>query len=270
MNSPFVMEQAIHLAARSKMPRSSTASSSEEGAAGRARRIGRMYQYAFGREPTVAELADALEYVDLGEPPTSVAIVHQLAWQFGWGAFDETTKAVQFQPLASFTGSTWQGGGSLPDANVGWAMLSAHGGHPGDASHQAIRRWVAPVGGTLHIEGVLSHAAAHGDGVRGRIIAGRGGIIGSWEVFHSEATTAPAQIVVEPGETIDFVTDCRSGVEHDTFGWTVTLRLASAASEDVQMWDSASGFHGPLVSPLSRWEQLAQVLLMSNEFAFVD
>ena len=36
------------------------------------------------------------------------------------------------------------------------------------------------------------------------------------------------------------------------------------------MWDSVSGFHGPLVPPLSRWEQLAQVLLMSNEFMFVD
>jgi hypothetical protein len=193
-----------------------------------------------------------------------------LAWQFGWGAIDDATNAVTFQPLTRFTGSAWQGGAALPDPTVGWAMLNANGGHPGDAAHQAIRRWVAPAAGTLYVEGVLSHAAEHGDGVRGRIVASRGGLVGAWEVFRGEATTAAPQFVVEAGDTIDFVTDCRSSVEHDSFGWNVTLRLTSKANNSEQVWDSVSGFHGPISRPLSRWEQLAQVLLMSNEFAFVD
>jgi hypothetical protein len=265
LNSPFVIEQASHLASRSKAP-----DASSEGAATQVRRVNRLYQYAFGREPTVDELADSLEFVDLGDPPTLAAITHQLAWQFGWGAVDEATNAVTFQPLASFTGSAWQGGAALPDPTIGWAMLNAGGGHPGDAGHQAIRRWVAPAAGTLHIEGVLSHSTDKGDGVRGRIVASRGGIVGAWEVFHGESTTSPPEIAIERGDTIDFVADCRTGVEHDSFGWTVTLRLTSPANNSVQMWDSVNDFHGPIVAPLSRWEQLAQVLLMSNEFAFVD
>jgi hypothetical protein len=36
------------------------------------------------------------------------------------------------------------------------------------------------------------------------------------------------------------------------------------------VWESTSGFHGPLIPPMTRWQELAQVLLMSNEFAFVD
>jgi hypothetical protein len=291
MNSPFVIEQAIHLAARSaegvgtlfrldtanvdsgdqsKKNPDPLAQTPAKGAANRVRRINQLYLYALGREPSIDEVADALEYVDVGEPPQSAAIANQLAWQFGWGAFDEATGGVPFQPLASFTGSAWQGGAALPDPAIGWTMLNAHGGHPGDAAHQAIRRWVAPAAGTLQIEGVLAHAPEQGDGVRGRIVVSRGGLLGAWEVFHGEATTAPPQIEVQAGDTVDFITDCRTSVDFDSFNWTVTVRLSSAEDASGHVWDSVSGFHGPLVPSLTRWQQLAQVLLMSNEFMFVD
>jgi hypothetical protein len=268
MNSPFAIEQATHLAERSA--EAVADSNHRDGAANRVRRINRLYLSALGREPTVEELADALEYVDAGEPAQAAAIAHQLAWQFGWGTFDEASGSVQFQPLAHFTGSTWQGGPALPDPATGWAMLSATGGHPGDMAHQSIRRWVAPAAGTLRIEGVLAHAAEQGDGVRGRIVASRRGLVGAWEAIHSEAPTPPPPIAVESGDAVDFVVDCRSSVDFDSFNWTVTLRLSTTENESGEVWDSASGFHGPLVPPLTRWQQLAQVLLMSNEFMFVD
>ena len=56
----------------------------------------------------------------------------------------------------------------------------------------------------------------------------------------------------------------------DEFNWTVTLRLTTSDKDPGQVWDSSSGFHGPLTVPLSRWQELAQILLMSNEFVFVD
>jgi hypothetical protein len=268
MNSPFVMEQATQLAARSGSHAASSESSSAD-AVQRVRRIARLYQYAIGREPTVDELADALEFVALAEPPTLAAMEHQAAWRFGCGSIDEESGTVEFLPMKNFTGSAWQGGSTLPDPITGWAMLNANGGHPGDPAHQAIRRWVAPADGTLHIEGMLSHTATEGDGVRGRVVASRGGILGAWEAFHCETATAPPPIAVKSGDTIDFLTDGRTGVAHDTFGWTITLRLTKGDNA-VEVWDSVSGFHGPLVRPLSRWQQLAQVLLMSNEFTFVD
>jgi len=277
LNSPYVFEQAMHLAARSasqgvpgvesKMNPQQSASSA---AADRVRRINRMYQFTLGRDAGAEELADALEFVDRGEPPRSIKIINQLAWQFGWGMLDETSAKVQFQAMPRFTGSTWQGGPALPDAALGWAMLNANGGHPGDAAHQTIRRWTAPAAGMLHIEGVLSHMSEVGDGVRGRIVASRGGVVGAWDVFHADVATAPPQIAVEAGDTIDFVTDCRAGVDYDNFNWTVTMRLTPSGGDPMQLWDSVGGFHGPLVPPLSRWDQLAQVLMMSNEFMFVD
>jgi hypothetical protein len=68
MNSPFVMEQAAHLAAR-------TANTSE-GAAGendsaKAARIELLFQHALGREPSSEETADALAFVSATQSPES-------------------------------------------------------------------------------------------------------------------------------------------------------------------------------------------------------
>jgi hypothetical protein len=265
MNSPFVLEQSIKLAERTD-----TQETGIDGATNRVRRINRLYQFAVGREASADELADALEFVDLGEPATSIEARNQLAWQFGWGTVDDASGKVQFQAMPHFTGGGWQGGAKWPDPTLGYAMLNEEGGHPGDSAHLAIRRWTAPAAGAVYIEGVLSHNHELGDGVRGRVVASRGGVKGEWTSFRSEVATATPEFAVEAGDTIDFVTDCRAGIDNDTFGWAVTLRLKPAKGENLQVWDSISGFHGPIVAPLTRCEQLAQVILMSNEFMFVD
>ncbi len=285
MNSPFTIEQASFLSTRSELepqpsvpgvePQASpqdvaTSSPIQNAAASRVRRINRLFRYAFGREPSIDELTDALEFVDRGEPPQFATITHQLAWQFGWGSYDEQAHDVQFQPLPVFANGVWQGEAKLPDAKLGWVMLNAAGGHPGDAAHSSIRRWVAPAAGTLRIEGLLAHAFDKGDGVRGRIIASRVGVIGSWDVFHKEEVINPPQFAVQRGDTIDFIVDPRATVDTDTYNWTLTMRLKTSDKEPEQVWQSAGDFHGPITPPLSRWQQLAQVLLMSNEFVYVD
>ncbi|HEX5472640.1 MAG TPA: PSD1 and planctomycete cytochrome C domain-containing protein [Lacipirellulaceae bacterium] len=272
MNSPFVIEQASYLAARSRNSKSATASlaPASDMAANRVRRITQLFRYAYGRDPAIDELTDALEFVDGGDRAKSSAVNDQLAWQFGCGTYDEPTHTVHFQPLPHFAKDGWQGGAALPDPKLGWVKLTANGGHPGDAQHAAIRRWTVPSDGTLHIEGVLGHPAVRGDGVRGRIVASRAGLVGAWDVTHSQAATTPPPIVVKKGDIIDFITDCRGGVDSDSFSWPVTLRLTISDKDAGHVCDSAGGFHGPIAPPLTRWQELAQVLLMSNEFAFVD
>ena len=281
MNSPFVIEQATYLASRSENavagvePAASPQPASSHlgvtsNSATKVRRITRLFRCALGREPTIDEVTDALEFVDGGDPAALAAISNQLAWQFGWGTFDEAKRTVQFQPMPHFAGDTWQGGPARPDPTLGWTMLTAGGGHPGDAAHAAIRRWTAPDSGKLHIEGVFGHSAAQGDGVRARIVPSRAGVVGVWEVLHSQAATNPPPIAVQKGDTVDFITDCRGTVDSDVFNWTVTLRLTTSDKDPGQVWESTSGFHGPITPPLTRWQELAQVLIMSNEFVFLD
>jgi hypothetical protein len=275
MNSPFAIEQATFLAERSEKPGAAgvepqASPQTADAAANRVRRINRLFRLTLGREPALDELTDALEFIDGGDPAALAAIYNQLTWQFGWGTVDEPARTVQFQPLPHFAKDTWQGGPALPNPAIGWALLNATGGHPGDAGHAAIRRWIAPAAGKLHIEGVLGHSQPNSDGVRGRIVATRAGVIGAWDVIRSQAATNPPSIAVQKGDTIDFVTDSRANVTSDEFNWAVTLRLTASDKDPGQEWESTTGFHGPLTIPLTRWQELAQILLMSNEFAFVD
>jgi hypothetical protein len=166
-------------------------------------------------------------------------------WQFGYGTFDEASARTTFTRLPHFTGGAWQGGATLPDATLGWVIVHAAGGHPGDASHCAIRRFTAGHKGTLSISGKLGHASAAGDGVRGRVVSSRNGLVGQWQARQGEAVTAVEKLTVAPGDTIDLVVDCIGDVNSDSFSWTADVKLQDDNGATVFASNSAVGFHGP-------------------------
>lgn len=194
-------------------------------------------------------VAEAILTAPLAAPPPSeVAWGAPLAplWQFGYGGCDEASgRTASFTPLAHWTGSSWQGGPELPDAQRGWVLLHAEGGHPGEnPAFAAIRRFTAPAAGTVSIAGQLGHASPHGDGVRGRIISSRWGLVGQWSAANGAVPTTTGEVAVEPGDTLDFITDARDSVTSDSFTWPVELTLVSNGGR-VAGWTSAAGFHGP-------------------------
>jgi hypothetical protein len=166
-------------------------------------------------------------------------------WQFGYGRFDvDAHRTATFTPLPHWTGSSWQGGASLPDPQLGWVILNAAGGHTGNnPDYCAIRRWTAPADGVLKITGTLSHASEHGDGVRGRIVSSRLGLVGEWVALNGSSETLAEAVSVVAGDTIDFITDCRNDVNADSFAWSV--ELAAQDGESPGAWRSSEGFRGP-------------------------
>ena len=266
MNSPFVVNQAKTLVAR---PEFQSLCHEED-------RVRFLYQLAYQREPAAAELAMACRFCEAAPQPADSPTLS--AWQYGYGGYDESTHRVSgFNVLPHFTGNAFQGGTDLPDPKLGWVMVNASGGHPGnDAQHAAIRRWTAPRDGVLKLSGILGHAAEAGDGVRGRLIWSRVGQLGEWIVHHDEARTTIEELAVYRGDTLDFVTDCRATTDSDSFTWTVKITYAprkSSESGEAESWDSKKDFSEAAQSrqtPLTRWEQFAQVLLLSNELIFVD
>jgi hypothetical protein len=260
MNSPFVQEQAAHLAARPE-------------AAGLGDPVGRiraLYRLVYAREPQPDELALGLKFVQT--PMTDEAAPPTLPWQYGWGEFDEGSRRVtRFEPLRHWTGSEWQGGPERPDPDAGWVLLNAGGGHAGnDRHHAAIRRWIAPRDGVVRISGRLRHGTDQGDGVLCRVVSSAAGQAGEWTVHNDRRRTEVSPIEVRTGDTIDFLTECRENPNNDSFEWNVTLQMEPAAPGAASEWNSAGGFHGPQPQPMSAWEQYAQALMLSNEFLFVD
>jgi hypothetical protein len=266
MNSPFVVNEAKSLVARPEFQ----ALCHEED------RVRLLYQLAYQRDPAPAEAELAKRFCSAAAPAPAAPTIP--AWQYGYGEYDERAHRVtRFESLPHFTGSAFQGGPALPDPKLGWVMLNAAGGHPGnDAQHAAIRRWTAPRDGVVAVAGKISHAAEAGDGVRGRLISSRAGELGEWIVHHTDAKVSIETVDVHRGDTLDFVTDCRSSTDSDSFSWNARIsyraRLDSAGGEP-ESWDSKQDFGDSAQShqtPLTRWEQFAQVLLLSNELIFVD
>jgi hypothetical protein len=263
MNSPFAIEQATYLANRPDVQQ----------AAADDQRIAALFRDALGRDPNDDERASALAYLKSAvQPDSELAAGEEDSWRYGYGPFDEAAQRLAaFTPLPHFAGSAWQGGPSLPDPALGWVILNAQGGHPGnDQAHAAVRRWIAPCDSRITIDGRLEHSTDKGDGVRARVVVGRTGVAGEWTVRNSQTATRIESLAVTTGDTVDFVTDCRTEPSFDGFRWTVAVQLESPQSDGRRQWDSAADFRGPPPELLTPWVRLAQVLLLTNEFAYLD
>jgi hypothetical protein len=259
LNHPLVISYAKALAANA------TAADSD------AQRVGQMYRSTFQRSATDREIRAALEFVQLAssENHGDDRSAGSLAWQYGYGAIDESSqRIVGFQRLPHFTGTAWQGGPAYPDGKLGWLQLSVAGGHPGnDRAHAVIRRWTAPRAMRVIVKSALVHEPKQGEGVRGFLVSSRSGVISQATVHHGQADLNANSIDVETGDTLDFVADIGSKLSYNQFLWKAVIQ---SADKPAIVFDSERDFAGPGVQQLGPWEQLAQVLLSSNEFLFID
>ena len=272
MNNGFVMDQASHVARRT--------AGTEDAAA----RLDQLYRLTLGRSPRAEERALGLAFVksQATEAATTNAPAPPAdAWRYGWGSYDEGRQRVsEFQPFPLFANNQWKGGPLEVDPVLGRASLNSRGGFAGpDSSLAVIRRWVAPRAGCVAVTGQLSiqlnSTQPLGDGVRARIVSSRHGQLGTWIVHGTEETTELKDLAVEPGDTLDFVTDARGRDQHANFAWAPIVRLEAATTDAKEklLWDSAKDFKAPAAAPaptFDAWERLAQVLLEANEFTFLD
>ncbi len=270
MNSSFVIEQSRAIARRAE----ATASGPAETAAA-------VIRLVYGRPPKPREAAAAMAFAEAGAQP----VASNGPWHYGWGDPAALPGSDgRFRPLPFFDGKNYQASATFPDPVLAHVRLSDSGAHPGKRPDQAaIRRWIAPADMTVAIEGELHHLRDRGDGVRGTIlhIAGAAGdtpeshSLGDYSVFNDRHSTAVAEVHVRQGDLIDFVLDCNAHASSDASSWAVRL-LAIAATTGTEpalsgtVWDSSRDFAGPPPPPLSPWEQVAQALLLTNEFWFID
>jgi len=260
LNHPFVAQRAQTL-----VDKLSTASGTAH--------IDQLYQAILQREPTLSETEAALTFLNHphdGEEAEVPATAH--AWSYGYGEVDDSTgKLKSFQPLPFYSGSAWQGGAAWPDAKIGWAQLTSTGGHPGDdLAHACVRRWTAPANMRVSITSLAKHEPNVSDGVRFRIVSSQHGLLSTLSLKAAEAVMNVEQLDLQAGDTIDFVVDIVKELNSDQFLWAPVIRPLEPASTDATYWDATRDYSGPSVRKLTKLEQLAQVLMLTNEFWFVD
>ena len=278
MNSPFVTALARGMVARTDFK---TEIDEDQ-------RINKLYQLAFQRAPSPTELKLSKYFLEVQSGVKGGGEAKPV-WQYGFGEYsDATKKMLRFNPLQNFTGKTWQGGPTLPDARFAMLHLTSDGGYPGVIKGlSVIRRWTAPKDCSVSIDGTLGHKAAKGsDGVQGVIVSSRTGELGRYLANGKTLPTAVAKVEVKKGDSIDFVVDCRADSRNDAFTWAPVIKVLGAppammagrmadasATGEVNEWRAAVDFNPSRNSapkPLGTWEKYAQVLLLSNELSFVD
>jgi hypothetical protein len=226
-----------------------------------------LYLRLFARLPDPDEAKLAAQY--LAAPDGPALSESRGPWEYGWGKIDDQLNIVtEFNRFGTFQDGMWRGSDKFPDPNLGFAMLTSGGGHPGNREHPILRRWTAPRDATVKVSGLLKHGQNMGDGVRARLISSRGGLLGDWTAQNQETRTDTGEIEVKKGDRLDFALDCRTNESFDTFSWSPTLSPAKG-----RPWSAERDFGGPPaaeVAPLSRWERYCQALLMTNEFSYVD
>jgi hypothetical protein len=267
MNSPFVIEQSRALATR-------VSGNDKE-------KITQLYRLVLQRKPTAGQLNTAVHFIAFAknEPPNAEPKAPLTAWQYGYGEFDGNSQKVKsFATLPYFNEDAWQGGTMLPDATLGWALLTANGGHAGnDLQHAVIRRWVSPINGIVSVQGKIIHEHAVGEGIKAKIISSRHGLLKEWTLHNNSADANVASIEVQKGDTLDFYVSIAVTLNSNDFQWSPIIQAQGKEFLDAngyaKEWNAKREFSGtPSMpgKPLSALEKFAQVLLLENEFMFVD
>jgi hypothetical protein len=116
-----------------------------------------------------------------------------------------------------------------------------------------------------------SHEVAEGDGIRAWVIHNGNGVLFEQRVHRSQSECRLKSVSVNQGDTIDFVVDIADTLNSDQHLWSPKiLRVDSNSLEHSTVrWESQVDFRGPDTAKLTALAQWIQVLLMSNEAAFL-
>ena len=227
-----------------------------------------------GRAPVKAELDASVKFLSKPALEPEPEFDPRSAWSYGVAKIDPEGKVTDFQPLQVFRDSRWQASGKFPaDPPYGHAYLSRENGHtPADTTLAVVRRFTVPMRSVVRLRGQMGHQNKQGDGVVTKIWLGDKPLFTATQKSNNRPY-GPLSGWVNEGDTIDFVASAGSDNSFDTFYWRVSMQLTGEDGTVIET-ESTKHFSGPFRSTegqkIDRLGQLAQTLLLSNEFAFVD
>ncbi|REJ69825.1 MAG: DUF1553 domain-containing protein [Planctomycetota bacterium] len=278
MNSGFAMRRARALIAR--LDRADIAADTPT-------RVAQLYRWVYGRDPEVHEIDLARSFVDRSRADESPALppltARQRCWKYGIGEFDvEGQRLVSFREFPHFNGTRWQEGPDSPEMQATTAYFGRDGLRPGrDAQHALVLRFTPSTGaGQYLFKGQIRPGTnlRIGDGLDIYVLTSRDGLIKKFPVDRPDVFELRAEDVeLGDGDHIDMIVVGRDSNQYDEFTmapvvWK-TERTAEGNLKGVTNWEGTEDFERAVphwIEPLSPWEQYAQVLLISNEFMFVD
>ncbi|TDU81433.1 cytochrome c [Prosthecobacter fusiformis] len=275
MNSPFMQQRSTKLAAETPVKGSTIDSES----------IQALYQRVLLRKAGPEEVEMAQRFCnDAKELSTRSAA---FVWTYGSGKVEKDAATgkvslggfVPFPHFGKVGQSTyrWTPDKVHPSKEFGHLYIGAGNGHPGKEV-AVVMQWSSPFEKEkIFISGLLKRSSPKGNGVRAWIISNRAGKIREELIKPASNLELNAEIEVTQDEVLSFVVESENGsTDSDSFSWAPKIERKDASGVLALVTNAETDFCGPDLWPVKRPKpqsalaQLAQVLMMSNEFQFVD
>lgn len=272
MNSPFVRKESDALGA--KIP--------VEGSSVDSQAIKALYRGVLLRDPKPREVELAERFINDEER----LMTADFLWTYGSAQVkkDPQSGAVSVTDFTEYkhlkvkgADSTWSPGPKVPDPKFGYCFWGAGSGHPSTGDLATTTQWTAPYDATINVRGALKRPADAGNGIHGWIISSRAGSLLDVHVNPKGAQEmALNKLQVKKGDVLTFAVTSENDTNSDGFNWIPVIERVNAGGKPDVITDARRDFCGSDHWPLNRarpqtpLSQLVQVLLMSNEFQFVD
>ena len=270
MNSPEMMAMARATAGAIRQQKSSPEELSAQAEA--------IYNQILGRDPSQQELATATAFLQTPPQSPKPIIDPRSLWSYGTATLlpEGEGQPSDFSALKQYRDGRWQASDEFPTtAPFGHAYLGKTGGHTtSDPSLGVIRRYTAPQNEKVTLEGKIRHSSKQGDGVTFSIQTNGKQIYESTQL-NSQQRHGPHSIKLNAGDVIDLIATPGRTSSFDSFEWTAKIQSKPEQGKGQgSERDTIKHFSGPFeiekIQSLDRLEQLAQILILSNEFAFID
>ena len=237
-----------------------------------------LYTLTYQRQPSATELTRAKTFIAAAVPGETV-IPEARDWAYGVGEVDAQTKALSsFTAVTSFEGAVIKGR-KEPTADASGVEISNKGGRTA-RQLALVRRWTAPLAGTVDLRAELVHHGKEAAGVTCRVVHHRSGqsdaVVGEWTTAGGHLMTERKGVAVKTGDILDFITVNRDGTASEAFTWAPTIIMPDREMPGMpsmpRRWDARGDFIDPakMPQPIGPWQSLAQALLLANEAAWVD
>ncbi len=271
MNSPFMRARADAIAKAT--PLAGTTLDSEA--------IRAMYRRVLARDPKPDEVELAQRFA---ADATALNAEKPFRWSYGTMKFTRTPEGkpafTEFQAFAQLTDrggngqKMWSPGPKIPDPKWGHVFWANYGGHAAQDGYIVTARWHVPTDMKISIDSVLIRSSDRGDGVRAWVYNERTGILAE-QLCNPQNKNVPVKLTadVKRGDTLCFIVHNEGGTDSDSFDWQPTISRADTGevlTHSKTDFCDASRWPIGRAKPQSSLSQLAQVLLMSNEFMFED
>lgn len=272
MNSSFMRQRADVIARDTKLNGSTLDSEA----------IRAMYHRILARDPRPEEVDAAQRFA---ADATALNAEKPFRWSYGTMTLSQTPEGrPAFSEFKAFANLTERGAGQkiwshtakIPDPEWGHSFWGNGNAHAAPNQHMVVARWHVPYDAKIAVDGVLNRSSDRGNGVRAWIWTPRTGVLAEFQAT-PQAKKVATQLTAEvkQGETLCFIVSSDKSTDSDSFNWEPKISHLEGGTSELltdfknDFCDAARWPFGR-ARPQSAISQIAQVLMISNEFMFVD